>query len=263
MEVDKNKLKELTQILTLIEKDKNTLPKLLEFEKENISILYYTELLTTKSLKNVKISCIILMRMKEINFFNQDEYFIRKMAKFISSSDCSDYPFFIVQSTKVLHNYFSIFKENTRLYLLLFEEIATFSNMFEYLMELVELLVFDSILFKFFKETLQSVPQETTTNTPNLTISICLKILLKLEKAGEDLNPFYPDIRSLILESELSIHCIEIFNIMMDHIPIEDFTILIQKFEGIFNSSESIAFLNYFLKTFEKENFMHKGLISM
>jgi hypothetical protein len=259
--MDANKLEELIQILTLIEfkGGLKNYSKLLQFERENISILYYTELLT-KPLMNNKRSIMIEFRMKEINFFNQDESFIRKMSKFISSAESHE----LFDSINVLRNYFLRFKENTQFYLLLFEEITSFSSKFEFILDLINLFDFDSNILNFCKETLQSIPKKVT-NASNSSISICLKILLKLEKEGEELRPFYPNIRLLLLKFDLSINYLELLSFIMEHfqIPREDLTLIFEKFRGIFNSLERFSFYEYFLLKFRNPNVNNEALSRM
>jgi hypothetical protein len=258
MEVDPNKLKELSEILSMVKKDKKKLPKLIQFEKENTSILYYTELLTEKSLLEWNISTfkIIKGRINEINFFNHHEYFITKMIFSFSS------PLLETQTCIVLCTYFSRFKKNSEFILTLFEAVSNLSSNVhpvQSILDFVEKMDFDSNILKFYKKSLKLMSK----NVSDLSLSICLKILLELENVGEDLISFYPDIRLIMLESKMSINYVQLISLMIKFIPNEDF-IIFEKFEGVFkDSDERENFYNLFLSLFEENRAEYEAFSSM
>jgi hypothetical protein len=246
-EVDKNKLKELIQILTQLSEDKKNLPKLLQFENENTSILYYTELLCTEL--DPTFFFLILKRIKEINFFNHDEFFVKRIIHSISSFYEVEFMYL------VLHEYFSKCTKNSELLLLLFQSIRksiTDFQFFENVLDLAELMTFDIIIFKIYKELLEMVSMGTS----YLNIHLSWRIVLNLKRAGEDLVPFYSCLRLLLLRSNPSASYFELLNVMSPYIPKEDSLKLSQKFKGIFSLDlfKRDSFYEYFLALFDKPN---------
>jgi hypothetical protein len=250
--VDEIKMKELSKILSLAIEN-HDLSKLLQFEKEN-NITYYAELLTTKSPMETYVLQIILERIRKIEFSDYDVLFVRKIADSILSFDEEDeHPYFLPQLFMVLDVYFSAHRNKTNLFLMLFQEFSTNFHVIDSLLGIVKFMEFDSNISRVYKEILQLASKHFL-HVQSVEFSSI--IVLDLVDREEDLKPFYPELRNILLKSSLSMNYLHILELMISEIPNQDLLEIFQKFEGIFDSKEKNReyFYDYFMDIFESNN---------
>jgi hypothetical protein len=258
--VDETKTKELSKILSLAIEN-HDLSKLFQFEKEN-NITYYAELLTTKSPMETDVLQIILERIRNIEFSDYDVLFVRKIADSILSFDeGGEHPYFLPQLFMVLDIYFSAHRNKTNLFLMLFQEFSTNFSVIGSLLSIVKFMEFDSNISRVYKEILQLASKHFDVQSVEFS---CI-IVLDLVDREEDLKPFYPELRNILLKSSLSMNYLYILELMISEISNRDLLEIFQKFEGIFDSKEKNReyFYDYFMAIFESNNIEFEAFSSV
>jgi hypothetical protein len=233
-EVDKNKLKELKNIISLVSINKEKYISILKtFENENPSQIYFPEIIFESEPMSDKEKEIILEKM-EFNFHDNEETFIRKLIK---NSDNPNVQTFLPHYLQ--HN-----SQKTFLFPIMIDEISKLTNeissYIERVLNYVHLMSFefkDSNILKFHSDTLKLISERLNEDGNKFLLSIFIEGNPNEEK--ERFNLLYPDLKLILLESELDEDLMILLPKILKYIPSEDIGKLLEKLLIIFADPDS------------------------
>jgi hypothetical protein len=257
--IDENKMKELLNILLLLEEDKEkTLHHLLKFEAENPSEYYYLRLM---DLLDYDAAHLILNRFKEIKICDI-EHFARSYIQSISERE------FFYDSYDAMKVYLENNPKSTNLLLIMLDEIIKLHFSLEVLktvLRFIPLMTFDSNVTKFYNSLIFFLFENGDDWGFLNLYFICADDQLYDENNFKfKFQVFYPEIKSILLEGEMSENYLNFFDVIYEIIPQEDALKIFEKIANEFKISEKhhdiiFGFIYYLdLTSYNHEEFINR-----
>jgi hypothetical protein len=260
-EVDKNKLKELKNIiiLVLIDKEKYN-SNLIKFEQEIPAGIYYTEIILESVssdelmiLEYHKVIELILERVEFINFHDKEEIYIRKLIKNSKHKNVQAF----------LTHYLQHNPKKTFLFPIMIDEVSKLTNeidsYIERMLEYVDLMSFkfnDSNILKFHSETIKLISERLDESGYRFFELIFFKG--NPFEYEERFHLLYPDLKLILLESSITEGFLNLLSDIFDFIPSKDslkiFDKLLDEFRQPSSRNQISLFFSVIFEEFD-ENF--------
>jgi hypothetical protein len=237
-ELDKEKLKEVKEILSMVSTNKEYLPKLRTLEKENNYSLYVTQLIIDQLIDEETLK-LILLRIGKINFYDKEEIYIRKIIQEFSKTND--------HLQRFLENFLKHDTLKSYLFLIIIDEISKLNSgnsIISIIFGIVRFMEPDENILKFYFSSLEFISKDLDSSYENLFF------LAMCASRHELLDDLYPEIESIVLKAKISEDMLSFVEGMLKYIPKKNISRIFEKIGDGLKSPENqnifISLINIF-----------------
>jgi hypothetical protein len=240
---DKEKLKEVKEILSMVSTNKEYLPKLRILEKENNYSLYVTQLIIDQLIDGETLMLIVL-RIRKINFYDKEELYIRKIIQEFSKTTNDYLQFF-------LENFLKYNSSKSYLFLIIIDEISKLNSgnsIISIIFGIVQFMEPDENILKFYFSSLEFISKDLDSSYDNLFF------LASCALRHELLDDLYPEIESIVLKAKISEDMLSFVEGMLKYIPKKNISRIFEKIGDGLKGLENQKILVSLIKIFKEYN---------
>jgi hypothetical protein len=240
-DLDKEKLKEVKEILSMVSTNKEYLPKLRTLEKENNYSLYVTQLIIDQLIDEETLK-LILLRIGKINFYDKEEMYIRKIIQEFSKTTND-------RLQRFLENFLKHDTLKSYLFLIIIDEISKLNSgnsIISIIFGMVRFMEPDEIILKFYFSSLEFISKDLDSSYENLFF------LAMCAFRHELLDDLYPKIESIVLKAKISENMLSFVEGMLNYISQKNISRIFEKIGDALKGPENQNILVLLVQTFKE-----------